>query len=382
MANPSANFAMLPPQAQEQLSLALEAGRRGYCVIPVSGKRPLVRNWPNRASKDAQEIIQMFTEAGSLVTGYGIATGARSGIVVLDVDANKSGYESLASLGDLPQTLTHRTGGGGLHLIFKHPGWEVGNLVGVKPGLDVRGDGGQIVGPGSRHSNGTTYTVEPGVTEPADLPPKLLELFAKRSGEGSSLPGVIREGSRNDTLFRHAASLRGQGWEEDEIVETLLVANQNCRPPLGEQEVRSIAQSVMRYEGPTHWTEDSLARQITEEHGAKFRFVGQKCWVWDGGRWLSEPAEKTLIQVVREKVRGLQLEASSIPDAKIRNQKIKEARAFETNNRITGIRRLVTASPELEACAEDFDRDPFLLNVENGTVDLRTGELGRGLIMA
>jgi hypothetical protein len=56
----------------------------------------------------------------------GLATGACSGLVVIDVDPASGGSESLSRLqslmGSLPVTLTASTGGGGLHLVFAHPG--------------------------------------------------------------------------------------------------------------------------------------------------------------------------------------------------------------------------------------------------------------------
>lgn len=54
--------------------------------------------------------------------------------------------------GELPETLTARTGGGGLHLVYAHPGAELRNTAGRLPGVaeplsgvDLRGDGGYVV---------------------------------------------------------------------------------------------------------------------------------------------------------------------------------------------------------------------------------------------
>jgi hypothetical protein len=78
----------------------------------------------------------------------GIVTGAISNIVVLDVDGEQ-GERSLLSLGVMPATPTVRTGRG-RHLYFRHPGFPVRNSVAIKPGLDVRGDGGYVVAPSLR----------------------------------------------------------------------------------------------------------------------------------------------------------------------------------------------------------------------------------------
>src|SRR5262249_15398402 len=94
----------------------------------------------------------------------GIATGAISGLVVLDVDPRHGGDESLEQWKtryghDFLTTVTSCTGGGGWHLFYTHPGqsMQIKNKVGLAPGLDIRGDGGYIVAPPSLHASGQRY---------------------------------------------------------------------------------------------------------------------------------------------------------------------------------------------------------------------------------
>ena len=83
--------------------------------------------------------------------GIGIVTGAVSGLVVLDIDPRHGGDGSLGRLEQhyerLPATVECRSGGGGRHLYFAHPGGLVRNKVGLAPGVDLRGDGGYVVAP-------------------------------------------------------------------------------------------------------------------------------------------------------------------------------------------------------------------------------------------
>jgi hypothetical protein len=110
--------------------------------------------------------------------------------VVLDVDPAHGGEASLAELVDaheaLPATLEVRTGGGGRHLYFAHPGVRVANSVGaLGPGLDVRGDGGYILAPPSGHASGGTYRrLTPG--PPATLPGWLQALMTRGRREATS----------------------------------------------------------------------------------------------------------------------------------------------------------------------------------------------------
>ena len=89
----------------------------------------------------------------------GIRTGKESGIFVVDLDGEE-GIEALAKLETehdaLPRTPTVRTGGGGRHRYFKYPlGVEVKNKIKIlRLPIDVRGDGGYVIGAGSNHPNG------------------------------------------------------------------------------------------------------------------------------------------------------------------------------------------------------------------------------------
>ena len=82
----------------------------------------------------------------------GIATGARSGLVVLDVDPRHGGDEQLAAFeaehGKLPETAAVVTGGGGAHYYFNHPGGDIRSRK-LSPGLELKADGTFVVAPPS-----------------------------------------------------------------------------------------------------------------------------------------------------------------------------------------------------------------------------------------
>jgi hypothetical protein len=96
-------------------------------------------------------------------SNIGMPTGAWSGVVVLDVDPDKGGFETFQALirryGVLPSTRVVHTGGGGLHFYFVHPGIYTRNSAGkLGPGLDIRGDGGYVLLPPSVHAENRTYS--------------------------------------------------------------------------------------------------------------------------------------------------------------------------------------------------------------------------------
>jgi hypothetical protein len=137
------------------------AVERKIPVFPCQpgGKKPLTEHGFKEATTNVEQIIAWWRRWPN--ANIGIPTGAASGLLVLDVDAQHGGLETLARLEDengrLPNAPTVRTGNGGLHIYFRDPG-GVRNSTGlVGPGIDVRGDGGYVVAAGSIHENGNVY---------------------------------------------------------------------------------------------------------------------------------------------------------------------------------------------------------------------------------
>lgn len=87
----------------------------------------------------------------------------------------------LAAQEPLPPGRTIRTGSGGRHFYFAHPGQTVRNDAGRRlgAGLDVRGDGGYVIAPPSIHVSGGRYSVAGRGGELPELPGWLLGLLRK-----------------------------------------------------------------------------------------------------------------------------------------------------------------------------------------------------------
>jgi putative DNA primase/helicase len=224
-------------------------------VCDSAGKHPRTQNGAHDASTDEAKIRRwwdIWPEAN-----IGVATGKDAGFFALDVDPPRGGAESLASLeakhGKLPETRTADTGGGGVHYLFKYPAFPVKNSTGeLGPGLDIKGDGGAIVVAPSLHADGKRYRWKNSAPI-ADAPEWLLRLLREtqrpRASESAAIGGAIPEGRRNNTLTSLAGTMRRRGMGFDAIEAALLVTNnQQCDPPLAEDEVRRIASSVCRYE--------------------------------------------------------------------------------------------------------------------------------------
>lgn len=227
--------------------------RRHDCASPA--KHPRLQHGLKDASKDPAKITEwwgMWPDAN-----VAVVTGSVSGLVVLDVDGDQ-GEASLEALVDkhveLPETLEVLTGRG-RHLYFSSSGAVVPNSASkLGPGLDVRGEGGYVVGPPSIHMSGRRYAFEVSSPEtPAPLPSWLSALLmaptvaTKASTVDPAEP--IAEGGRNAALTSLAGRLRRAGLSAQAIEAALAVTNsERCRPPLADSEIATIATSIARYE--------------------------------------------------------------------------------------------------------------------------------------
>lgn len=164
---------------------------QGWSVVPVmpGEKRPGVEWAGYQTERASLEQIESWWSDLYKDHGVGVITGAISGLIVIDVDdgEGKDGGDSLDILqlrhDDMPETRTVATGGGGRHFYFKHPGDDVRIKTGVNvlgSGIDVRGDGGFVVAPPTRHPCGKEYAwldhEHLSDAEPAEMPAWLIEL--------------------------------------------------------------------------------------------------------------------------------------------------------------------------------------------------------------
>lgn len=248
--------------------LPLHDVARGTCSClsgcPAPGKHPRIADWPKQASQDPSVIREWW--ANWPTANIGLLTGEGSGLVVLDVDPRNGGNASLKDLPDLPWAPQVRTGGGGLHFLFRWPGKYVKSLSGaLGPGLDIKGDGGYVVAPPSLHASGEVYSwlVHPDACELPSLPAPLMEAMCKKdSYRNANDTGRIPEGGRNSALASLAGTMRRKGLCEEALLGCLEVINEfHCDPPLGSAEVRGIAKSS------TKWpTEDSVFEDGRSEY--------------------------------------------------------------------------------------------------------------------
>ncbi|BEQ15163.1 phage/plasmid primase, P4 family [Desulfoferula mesophila] len=346
---------------QKNLEAALTYARLGWRVLPLHsvingrcacgepdcdshGKNPIIKkNWPDVATDDPHQIEEWWSQWPD--ANVGILTGAASGIFVLDVDPKNGGDEALAQLeqqhGPLPSTVISNTGGGGRHILFKYPlGSDIGNSASrLGPGLDIRGDRGQIVAPPSIHASGGVYAWDenhhPDDLEPAEAPQWIIDKVkskkqprpVRKSGAGQGKPSrsaekfegagalleyelktlaKVSEGERNDQLnkrayyigrildsgeldedmvrrqFSETAKMIGLGSEEiaDTLNSALEAGKRNPRTPLSNERINHYL---------AHSQKGDAELFIEEQRGQLcLDRTSGKWFLWTGSHWMED----------------------------------------------------------------------------------------------
>ena len=208
-------------------------------VTKDSGKQPK-GPWKEMATTDEETIVRWFDEDPHM--NYGVAMG--NGWLAVDCDNEEASdnfifaFETMCLDEDgMPidlHTFVVKTGRG-LHFYWRG---ETRNKVALSDGIDVRGTGGYVVGPGSLSWTGVRYEhVSGSLDDVSEIPMWLIEGTETRDSPshvgGTEDPPTIPVGARNDVLFRMAANMISHGIDKDVVKATITKINQDqCEEPL------------------------------------------------------------------------------------------------------------------------------------------------------
>jgi len=127
--------------------------------------------------------------------------------------------------------------------------------------------------------------------------------------------------------------------------------------------------------GEAHYTDMGNSQRLAFLHGDKLRWSPALGWLqYDGIKW--QQVDDTVPAGLARKVpRFLLEEAAAETENPGKRQQLAEwALESEKASAISAMVRLLRSEPGIRVETEDIDSDPWLLNVENGTLDLRTLE--------
>jgi putative DNA primase/helicase len=178
---------------------------------------------------------------------------------------------------------------------------------------------------------------------------------------------VLEEAFRNQYPERYAERNREKGDRAGKnyfrySIENFLARNHSAAKPGGRI--------------PT--TETSNAERLIAKYAGEIRYASdRKTWcVWNGAFWAVNDTGG-LMRKMQEVSRGIYREAADETDESLRKALgtwAKQSESRRTQENSAAIARYFDGI-EIHGFSEVFDRHPLLLNVKNGTIDLRTGEL-------
>lgn len=396
---------------QSHLDAALELARDGWHVFPLrqGTKVPMVPksrggNGCLDGTRDEGQIRKWWTQWPNA----GIGANLGDDRIAVDLDFN----HEATRWSMLPETRTHHSGrnNGNVHLIYR---FEPGSLASkIKPGtnvlgqgVDIRaGHGSYIVLPPTPHEEtGNPYWVDPVLTEEALLTDA--DVTAVWNEAGVDLPGDLKrsagtgtrraatrssgglqelldnppaEGGRNEWLtkvaghYARALQANRKGYERK-----VREANTSLSDPLPDDEVDKTLESVWETHKNNHpktgelpLDDSPLAEWVAGQIGHRVCWAKGLGWlVWNGKIW-SEASDVTPVEMVRQElVEANKKELETGTDI----SRLKRLPSLLAANKIRSVVGLLKGI--VEADPTGFDNHADLLNVGNGVVDLRTGEL-------
>ena len=139
--------------------------------------------------------------------------------------------------------------------------------------------------------------------------------------------------------------------------------------PTPSAELDAVAATLRR-------TDYGNAERLVLRHGTDLRYCEQTgSWlVWDQTRWAAN-ATPAAMRFAKDTARSILREAATLTDDSQRMALSKHATTSERLNSLTAMLRLAETEASIAVNVNELDADPWLLNVANGTLNLRTGHL-------
>lgn len=188
------------------------------------------------------------------------------------------------------------------------------------------------------------------------------------------------QGQRHTSLLKHIGSLRAKSVPIEAAKVALKSINDNfCDPPLPDQEVTELADSVYKYEDSVvhyNFSDAGRAEGFINYFLGKLHFIPEhKKWVKFNGRIWEPCSEEGLHLLCKEFAlyRRSLVEAST--DIPIELMKLLKSDLIKLESAASIKNYLLLAKSLVCKSLTEFDQKHSMVSVKNGVVDLKTGKL-------
>jgi hypothetical protein len=315
-----------------------------FSLIPLKGKVPIGQGWQKWCEEKKPFNPNEFEGKNA-----GIACGPASGIIVLDIDetakfkteCEKQGWET-------PGTMTVKTGSGKYHLYYAYPtnghkyrctSYKLTDGNGKITLFDVRGIGGQVVGPESIHPDtGQPYKIVKDI-DPFPAPSWILDLVRDDSDP-------TRKNTHN----------KGSSWNGD--IHNLPISREVKGEILNGVNVPYRSEAILRVCNSlvfANLTDDEIVG-VFDRHpiGDKYREKGR-----NKDKWLQKHIKKAREYVTD---RATQFESPIFKDVTI----VTNVTDVTSVTNVTSCNQSVTRNPKsVTSCNQESDNRNLLFEVKD-----------------
>lgn len=187
-------------------------------------------------------------------------------------------------------------------------------------------------------------------------------------------------GRRDMDYASFAGFLRNKGASEDQIFAALTGFDKTLSEPHGEDNLARISGSIARYAvEPDTFTQNRFASYLAEVLTGKILYCEHRGWfIYKDGYWQRDAEGNRIMDNVRNVVNQIRadiLSMRSAMDEKKYERLMKAATKTESLSFMQGSIKLLQSDPSISFQYEGFNSNTDLLNMANGTFDLKTQEL-------
>jgi hypothetical protein len=277
--------------------------------------------------------------------------------------------------------------------------------------VELRTNGQTVVPPSINLRTGELVTWDSG-GEAATVDGHELASAVSRVAAAALLARHWPNGSRHFASLALAGMLLRAGWNESKVTDFLQAVTSAAQdeesasrlhdvlstaqrlgaeqavtgaPTLAEiigEDVVSKVREWLQLESPTiiddslHHTDLGNAQRLVERHGTNLRycFDSGKWLTWNRRSWIADN-DGQVDRLAKDTIKSMYCEAGCSASISDRGKLAKHALKSEAEGRLRAMVNLTKTESSIPVKQSMLDADPWLFNCQNGTIDLRTGEL-------